>query len=234
MQAIVALLWMLAQQPAIAPQPPEIVVTGNGQLLASPDEADIRLGIVRQASAAEAAQSDANATAQAILTAIRNVGVTANQIQTSRLVLSPVYAPRNADSRNPPRIVSYNATNTISVRLDNLALVGLVIDAGLQAGANELQGVQFGLRNDLPAREEALKQAVQEARSKAQVMADALRVNLTEVLEASEGGVSVMPRAEGGMASRAMAATAVETPVSPGQIEIRASVTIRYRIAPKP
>ncbi len=63
-------------------------------------------------------------------------------------------------------------------------------------------------------------------------MADALRVNLNDVLEVSEGGVSVAPRAEQGMAGRVMALDAV-TPVSPGQMEIRANVTIRYRISPR-
>jgi uncharacterized protein YggE len=157
----------------------------------------------------------------------------ADQIQTARLILSPVYAPRNPESRDAPRIVAYNATNTVSVRLSNLSLVGAVIDAGLKAGANQVEGVQFGLRNDLPAREAALKQAVQEARSKAQVMADALRVNLEEVLEASEGGVSIVPFAETGIAQRVALAADTSTPVSPGQIQVQANVTIRFRISRK-
>jgi uncharacterized protein YggE len=198
-----------------------------------PDEAIVRLGTQRRASAAQAA-GQANAYAQAIITAIGKSGVPANQIQTARLVLTPVYAPGNQDSRNPPRIVSYNATNTISVRLDNLSIVGLVIDAGLGAGANQLGGVQFGLRNDLPSREQALQLAVLEARSKGQVMADALRVNLVEVLEVSEGGVSVVPRNEFASSARLMAAADSATPVWPGQLEVHANVTIRYRISPKP
>jgi uncharacterized protein len=116
-----------------------------------------------------------------------------------------------------------------------LSLVGPAIDAGLKAGGNQVEGVQFGLRNDLPSREEAIKQAVQEARSKAQAMADALRVNLVEVLEASEAGISVVPFAEAGFAPRLAVAAAADTstPVSPGQIQVNANVTIRFRIAPK-
>ncbi len=236
MNAVMFAVLLMVQQPAVQlpPQPPVLVVSGNSDLLVVPDEAVVRLGIVRQASAAEAAQSDANGVAQAILTAITKLGVPAGQIQTARLILTPVYAPRSGDSRNPPRIVSYNATNTISVRIDNLALVGLVIDAGLDAGANQLEGVQFGLRNDLPSRERALQQAVEEARSKAKVMAEALHVNLAEVLEATEGGVSVVPRGEMMMAPRAALAMSNDTPVSPGQIEVHANVTLRYRISQKP
>ena len=225
-----AALFAFAQSPQMpTPQLPVIVVTGSSEVLAVPDEAIVRLGIVRQANVAETAQEQANTVANEILNAITKAGVPSKDIQTSRLVLSPVYNQRGPDQR----IVSYNATNTISVRLDNLAIVGNVIDAGLKAGANQLEGVQFRLHNDLPSREQALKEAVQEARGKAEAMADALRVNLAEVIEASEGGVSVVPRMQSFAVSSAAAAPP-PTPVSPGEIEIRANVTIRYRITPKP
>jgi uncharacterized protein YggE len=212
MHAILALVLILAQQSGPPQGPPVLVVTGNAQILAVPDEATVRLGIVRQSPNAQAAQEQANAVAQEILNALAKIGVPSNQIQTARLVLSPVYAPRGPDSRDAPRIVAYNASNSVSVRIDNLSMVGALIDAGLKAGANQLEGVQFGLRNDLPSREQALKAAVQEARSKAQVMADALRVNLAEVLEASEGGVQIIDSVSP-MNGRAMAMAEIATPV---------------------
>jgi uncharacterized protein YggE len=231
MSLTLALLLAFAQtpEPPLPPQPPVLVVTGDAQVLAVPDEAIVRLGIIRQAAVAETAQEQANAVAQEILNAITKVGVPSKDIQTARLVLSPVYNPRGSDQR----ITSYNATNTISVRLDNLAIVGNVIDAGLKAGANQLEGVQFRLRNELPTREQALKQAIQEAQGKALAMADALRVNLVGVIEASEGGVSIVPRMQS-FVTGAAAQSQAPTPVSPGEIEVRANVTVRYRIAPKP
>jgi uncharacterized protein YggE len=228
-----ALLFMFVQRPDAPTPPPVLVVNGTAQVFVAPDQATVRLGIVRQSPNAQNAQEQANAVAQEILSAIGKLGVPANQIQTARLLLSPIYAPRSPDSRDAPRIVAYSATNSVSVRVDNLSLIGPVIDAGLKAGANQLEGVRFGLRNDLPSRQQALKQAVEEARSKAQTMADTLRVNLAEVLEASEGGVSIVDRLEPLAGARVMAATAAETPVSPGQIEVNANVTIRYRISPK-
>ena len=229
---LLAALLMFVQQPApMPPGPPVLIASGNASVMAVPDQATVRLGIVRQAAVAQTAQEQANTAAQEILNAVQKAGVSANQIQTARLVLTPVYAPRAPESRDAPRIVAYNATNTISIRLDNLSIVGAVIDAGLKAGANQLEGVVFGLRNDLPSRQQALRQAVEEARSKAQVMAEAARVGLGEVLEVSEGGVSILDH-EPVLAGRVMAA-AVAPPVSPGEIEVRASVTIRYRIAGK-
>jgi len=227
-----ASLLILIQQPGPPPPPvPVLVVSGNASVMAVPDQAIVRLGIVRQAASAQAAQEQANVAAREILNAVERAAVPPIQIQSARLVLTPIYAPRNPDSRDAPRIVAYNAMNTISVRLENLSIVGTVIDAGLKAGANQIEGVGFALRNDLPSRQQALKQAVEEARSKAQTMAEALRVNLLEVLEVSEGGVSIVDRVEPVFASRA--AAVAETPVSPGQIEVRASVTIRYRISSK-
>src|SRR4051812_35235351 len=183
LSAIVLVCGMAAAalaQTSVVPQPPMLVVMGNGEVMAAPDEATVRLGIVRQAPAAQSAQDQANAVAQQILSEIRKAGVMPERIQTARLVLSPVYAPRSPESRDAPRIVAYTASNTVSVRLEDLSLVGPVIDAGLKAGANQLEGVQFSLRNELPSRQQALKQAVNEARGKADAMAEALGVKLGE------------------------------------------------------
>jgi hypothetical protein len=230
----VSLLVLTITAPAFAqraqPSDPVITVQGSADIRVAPDEATVRLGIVRQANTAQAAQEQANATAQQILSAITRLGVAQQQIQTSRLNLSPIFAPRSPESREAPRIVAYQAANLISIRLDDLAQVGPAIDAGLKAGANQLEGVQFGLRDELPAREQALKQAVNEARRKAEAIAEALNVRLDGVLEVSEGGVSVTPRTEYGDVVMARALEASPTPVSPGQLEVRASVSIRYRI----
>lgn len=217
--------------------PPVLNVTGSAQTHVAPDVATVRLGIVRQAQSARIAQEQVNVVAQAILDGITRLGLPKEKVQTSRLTLSPVYAPRNPDSRDAPRIVAYSASNVVSVTVENIAQVGPVIDAGLNAGANQLEGVNFGLRNDLPARTEALKQAVTEARRKAEAMAEALGVRLGPVMEVSEGGVSIMPRGggyAGDMMMREMASMAPPTPVSPGELEIQAHVSIRYRISPMP
>jgi uncharacterized protein YggE len=120
------------------------------------------------------------------------------------------------------------------VRLQDLGKVGPVIDAGLKAGANEIQGVQFGLRDELPARQQALKQAVTEARRKAESMAEALNVRLGNPHEVNEDNVSFTPRFEINTAMpMARAAEMAPTPVSPGQLEVHAAVTIRFEISPK-
>ena len=111
-----------------------------------------------------------------------------------------------------------------------------MLDAGLAAGANRIEGIGFDLRDDAAARAGALEQAVREAREKAATIARALRVRLVEVLEASEGGVSVFtPTFEKAQVRmQAMDSAAQGTPVASGQVSVSASVTLRYRIAPCP
>lgn len=218
-------------QQARESSPPVLIVSGNAQADATPDEATVRLGIVRQETTAQAAQDQANRIAQAILSEIAKLGIPAAQIRTSRLTLTPVYAPGpRSDSREAPRIASYSASNQVSVEVTNLTQIGPVIDAGLRAGSNQVDGVQFRLKDDLPLREQALKKAVAEARRKAETMAEALNVRILGIQEVSETGSSVIPRGDGGFVTMA-AREAAPTPVSPGQVEVNASVTVKYLIA---
>jgi uncharacterized protein YggE len=224
---------LLGAQPAAEPRSaiPAIAVAGTAEVRSDPDVAIVRLGVVAQAPTAQAAQQQASRAAGAILAALRAVGVPAAQIQTSDLSLSPLYPNNPREPNAEPRIVGYQATNTVSVRLEAMGQVGQVIDAGLKAGANRVDGIDFGLRDDGPARSRALAEAVAQARQKAQAIAGALNVHLGEVLAAEEGGGEPTPRfaVRSGMA--AMAA-GVSTPVSAGQITTSATVTLRYRITP--
>ena len=210
--------------------PPVIVVSGSAQIEVDPDEATVWLGVVRQENSAQAAQEQANRAAQAVLAEMTKLGIRPQRVQTSRLTLSPVYAPPRPEARDAPRIAAYSASNTVSVELENLAQVGPVIDAGLRAGANQLEGVQFGIKNDLPVRQQALKQAVAEAHVKAESMAEALGVRLNGVQEASESGTSVAPKYQSGGLAMLAVRDGTPTPVSPGQLEVTATVTVKYFI----
>jgi uncharacterized protein YggE len=232
----IAVLLAVAGSPALAQregrpanEPPSITVSGNGQVMAAPDEATVQLGIMATGRSANDAQQQVNAVAQKILDALVRLGIARENVQTQQLQLSPVYA--NQPSEGRPRITGYQASNTVAVRVSKLDQTGAVIDAGLGAGANLVHGVQFQLRNDLPARERALREAAHEARRKATVLAEALELQIVDVQEVVEGGVTVRPPFFGGIA--AMSRAEVATPVSPGEVGVSASVTVRYRVRPK-
>ena len=217
------------------PPIPSLTVSADGEARVSPDEATARLGVFAQAPTAREAQDRVSRTAGAILEAVRRLGIPADHIQTSELNLGPVYGQGRPD-REPqePQIVGYQASNVVSVQVEQLDKVGPVIDAGLAAGANRLEGVMFGLRDDRKARAEALTRAVEEARVKADALARALKVRLVRILEVAEGGIAVGPPQPFMKAGRmAMETAMADTPVSAGQVGVSASVTVRWEIAPE-
>lgn len=228
---------LAAQEEAMSSTPiPVLTVAGTGEARVAPDEAVVRLGVFAQETTARAAQDQVNRTAGAILEAIRRLGIPAERIQTSELNLGPVYGQEQPERGvvREPKIVGYQASNVVSIQVQELDKVGPVIDAGLGAGANRLDGVIFGLRDDRQARSEALTRAVEEARAKADALARALKVRLVRILEVAEGGISVSPppyQKVGRMAMESMAMA--DTPVSAGQVGVSASVTVRWEIAPE-
>jgi len=217
------------------PKKPRLAVSGNGEVRAEPDRATVRLGVTAQAEGADAAQRQVNRVAAGILEAVRGLGIDDKAVQTSQLSLYPVYSERQhrlpqSDEPSDPEIVGYRASNVVSVRLDDLPKIGPAIDGAVGAGANEVQGVDFQLEDDLGARRQALKRAVGEARAKAEAMAEALGLRLGGVIEIREGGAVVQPMKVSAMAFRAADSSAS---VSPGEVAVSASVDVVYELVPK-
>jgi uncharacterized protein YggE len=206
-----------------------LTVTGTGEVNAAPDQAFVRLGAIAQAAEAAAAQTTVNEVMQKALSQIEKAGIPPRSIRTSGLTLTPIYASQKSATAGEPKIVGYRAGNVIEATVDDIKLVGKVIDAGLTAGANRLEGVSFGLKNDLPQRTDALTKAVEEAQTKARTMARALDVSLGAVREVNEGGVQIFRQDHfADNRSRMMVADAMQTPVEPGEIRVQATVTIHY------
>ncbi len=222
--------------PARALRPvPTLTVTGEGQVSATPDMAVVRLGVYTQQPEAAAAQARVNEAMQKVIAAVKQAEVPAERIQTSALSLHPVTTqrpPRRDDEAPPePRVVGYRAQITITARLSDLKRVGPVIDAALGAGANTLQGISFTLEDDRAAKAAALKSAVESARSKADALAGALGVRIPHLIEVVEGGAHVIEPTYETYALEPMRAAMPSTPVEAGQVQVSASVTLRYRMS---
>jgi uncharacterized protein YggE len=206
-------------------QVPSVSVTGSGMTEADPDVATVSLGIMAQAKTAREAQAGANAVATKIIAAVEKLGVDRKAIQTTALTLEPIFSENRENEPRTPTVVAYRARNTVRVRLTDLAIVGPVVDVSIEAGANEVQGVDFGLVSDQEARQIALKSAVASARSKAEAIAAGLGLRLGDVLEVTEQGAGVFPGPVMAFESRSAGA-----PVAPGQIIVNASVTVRFAL----
>ncbi len=213
--------------------PPTLTVTGDAEVSSKPDRAVVELGATAQAPQASAAQRQVNEAMQRAVAAIVETGVARQSIRTTGISLQPVYSQPQRDQQQVeeyvPRIVAYRASNTVRILVDEPSAIGGVIDAGIAAGANQLESIAFELRDDTPQRLDALRAATRTARQKAEALAEAAGVQLLSVQAVREGGGQIVSPMQ--TRARAMSFEA-GTPVEPGEVRVSASVSLEYRIAP--
>ncbi|MDJ0826839.1 MAG: SIMPL domain-containing protein [Rhodobacter sp.] len=202
--------------------PGRLTVTGEGRVESVPDMATITLGVTSEArTAADAMRETSKATA-AVLGRLASAGIEDRDMQTRDLSLSPVWDSRSSSS--PPKIVGFQARNTVVVRVRALDALGGILDEVIEAGANLFQGLSFGLQEPGPVHDEARRRAVAEARRKAALYAEAAGLSLGAVLELNEAGGSPRPM----MLERAAMASAV--PIAAGEVAIQAAVSMVFEI----
>jgi uncharacterized protein YggE len=201
------------------PVPHTISVSGEGEARGAPNVAYVSVGVVIQAPTAAEATGQNSRLMTAVLDALRARGVGSSDLQTSGLSVSPQYAH---DGRE---VVGYQATNNVTVTVNQVDRAGELLDVALGAGANRIWGLRFGLRNPAALRQEALAEAVQSARHKAEALAAELGVRVVGVSSVTEEVISAaVPRA--GPVAMAQA-EAAPPPVEPGELR----VTTRVRVA---
>lgn len=202
-------------------QSTRVTVSGDSIVQAQPDTAILTLSVVTQGRGAlDAQQENANKTA-AVIKSLKSALGAGAEIKTSGYSLQP---QRVYKENQPPTIVGYEARNTVTVTLSELARLGALIDAAALAGANDVSGISFILRQDRPSRDEALRQATREALSKAQVMASALGGRVVRIVEVQEEGtVRPLPVAYDRMEMKASQAT---TPIEIGTLDVTSRVQL--------
>ncbi|MBM9594556.1 SIMPL domain-containing protein [Roseitranquillus sediminis] len=208
-----------------AQEAPSLTVQGEGQVAAVPDLATLSVGVTTQAgTAGEALERNSQAMA-AVLERLRQEGVEDRDLQTDVLSLSPRYADRPAPDGGHPEVMGYVAENTLRVRVRDLDRLGAVLDAVADEGANTFRGLNFGMQEPQPLRDEALREAVADATRKAELLADEAGVALGEVLrlDAAEPQRGPFPQAEMRMAMDSV-------PVARGEVGIEATVTMEFAI----
>jgi uncharacterized protein YggE len=208
-------------------RPPSIRVTGEATVTANPDQAKIDVGVVTQAEKAETASAQNATRVDAVLAALKKTLGQRAEIKTLSYSVSPNY--RYPKEGGAPTITGYTATNVLQVTLNELSLIGKVIDTAVQFGANSIQRLQFTLKDDSAVQAEALREASAKAKTKAQTIASALGVNIVQILEADETVSGAVPRVFALAEARA-AGAAAPTPMEPGGITVRATVTLTVGI----
>ena len=212
-----------AQTTTTTTRRPYIRVTGQGEVAVRPDQAQLAVGVTTTATTAQEAASQNADRVAAVLTALRTILGAGARIETISYTLNPNYTyPRDGGQ---PTLTGYTATNAVEATITDLSLIGRAIDEAIRAGANRVNSLRFSLQNEAPQREQALRAAVTQARSKAQALAGGASVRLGAIVSIEETSTgNVIPFA------RVDAAVATTTPIETGQVEVRATVVVEYEI----
>lgn len=210
--------------------PPQIVVSGSGEAMITPDRATIFLGIQTRAATAAAAAAENARRQQAILDTLRKIGFVSDQLTTVNYSVSPEmqYSP---NGQTPPKVVGYVVTNQVRAATKRIEDVARAIDASLAKGANEVSSLQFYSSKADSTRRSALAAAVADARADAESLARAAGGSLGALLELSTVETPMRPVP---MMAQARMVAAAPTPIEPGQQTISASVTVRWLFVPGP
>lgn len=199
-----------------------VLITGDSIVKVQPDTAILTISVVTQTrTAIEAQQQNATQT-DAVVRALKGAAGAGAEVKTSGYSLQPTRVYKDGQ---PPTITGYEARNSVTVVMSDLAKVGAVIDASGQAGANDIAGIAFTLRQDRPPLDRALAEATREAISKAQVIATALGGRVVRIVEVLEAGVDrPRPIYQDQMQTRGF--IAAQTPIEVGTLDVISRVQV--------
>lgn len=204
---------------------PSLNLSAYGEVRATPDMATITFAVVTEAPTAAESMSQNATQMNQVMAALRRAGVPDGKIQTSGLNLSAQY---DYVENNPPRLRGYQASNQVTVIIEDLTKVGSTADAVVSAGVNQINGISFGLKDPSAAENRARQIAVRNLQAKADLYAQALNVPLGGIRSLSEGG-GYAPQPPRPMYARAeMAMDAGSTPVAAGELTVRIDITGVY------
>jgi uncharacterized protein YggE len=199
--------------------PNTITVTGNGSVTTVPDRASFAFTAESRAATAAAALAQNATETRAVIAAVKGAGVADDDVQTAQVSLSP-------QTNDTGKVTGYIASNTISAKIRQLDRAGAVVDAAVGAGATGISGPSL-FRSDQDALyRSALKDAVVNARTKAEALAAAANVSLGSVRALVEGGGQTPV-----FGASDKAGAPASTPIEPGTTEITATVTVTYAAA---
>ncbi len=216
----------LAQVAPHAPEAPVVVTTGEAVIKRVPDRAWVTITAESRARTPREAQRLNAEAMSSVMARLKSFALEPNAIQTSSYGVQPEYD--YANGRQTLR--GYAARNSVEVRVDDLARLGEIMDAAVASGATSVAGVRFDLRDRTAAERDALKQAVADAKARADAAASGAGMRVDRVLRIEEQRSGPMPPPRPlVMAMRAEGAEAT-TPIAPGELEIRSQVTLTAAI----
>lgn len=226
-KAIMTAVLLAAAAGSAAAQDTRLVtMTGYGTVQGTPDQAWITVGVERRDPQPKPAQQAVAAAMTKVQQRLAGLGIPAGAIRTSSFNVAQDWA--YTASRRTLR--GYVVSNQVEIRVDDISKVPEVIDGSIAAGANIVHGIRWDIQDRATLEQRALREAFDDARARANVIATAAgqRLGAVHAVEESRAG-QVRPRmVETQMAAVGNAASQSLTVINPGEMEIRAVVTVSF------
>jgi uncharacterized protein YggE len=204
-----------------------LTVSGQGEVRGAPNQAMLSAGVVTTARTAASALADNSKAMNEVFATLKRAGIADKDMQTSNFSVQPQYATdKNGNMLRD--ITGYQVSNTVNVRVDDLAKVGPTLDALVSSGANSIGDIAFTIKDPKPLMAQARAAAVADAIARAQTLARAAGVTLGPITSINESGYSE-PRPMYRMAAMADVAAA-PTPIAAGESSVTAGVSITWAI----
>jgi len=223
--AFLAVLWLTPTSGALAQQtpPPDVVITsGEGLIQVAPDRAWITIAAETRGPSAREAQRRNTEAMRPVQDALKKAGLPAEAVRTVGYDLQQEF-----DFVNNKRVSrGYVARNSIEVRVDDVSRLGELLELSVGQGATTVHGLRFDLKDRARLERDALRQAVTDARMKAEAAAAGAGRAVDRVIKVEEGGGSTPPPMPMFRAQAAQANAGDAVPIAAGQIEIRATATV--------
>jgi len=216
-----------AQAPPPAPQIPSIVTVGEAVIRRAPDRAFVTAAVETRTRVPRDAQRQNAETMTAVQQRITDAGVPRDAVRTTGYSVEAEF-----DFTGGRRVLrGYVARNGVEIRLDAIERTGEIIDAVVQAGATSISGVRFDLKDRALVERDALRQAVEDARARADALAAGAGRAVDRVMRIDDTRQGRIPPPQPMMMRAAASAQeSYQTPIEPGFVEIRAQVTLTVAI----
>ena len=203
-------------------------ISAAGETKLAPDMATISLGVQTDAPTAQAAIAANARKMSGVMAALKKAGLADKEIQTANLSLNPQYV---YEKNQPPRLTGYKASNQVIVTIHDLTRLGRIVDATVNAGADNVGGISFGIDDPSQAEDAARIEAVGKLKAKADLYARAAGYRVVRLVTMSEGGGYTPSPPPMPMMAVARQESAVDTQVSPGEMTVRINVSATYELA---
>lgn len=226
---LLAFCVMLFCSAAYAQSVRTISVDGSSTIKAAPDKAALNISIQNSAKDAAAASQENALIMSRIQSAVLGLAITGDKIETINYSLYPLYDNDSGERK----VYGYGVNNEIRVTVDDIRKVGRVIDTAIGAGANRVNSIELGLKNSQGYKDRALSEAVADARHKADVIAADLGKSVINVVSISASNMYVANRQFNNaqlMKSAAAADTGAVSPISAGDVSVKANVSVVFEI----